>query len=72
MEPDTPALRALVGSDLSFEVVRTERARSAEELYQKCCDAAVHGGELLSTAVLLFDPESGQAHVVACLPVLAS
>lgn len=29
--PDTPALRALAGSDLAFEVVRTERARSAEE-----------------------------------------
>jgi len=31
MEPDTPALRALAGSDLAFEVIRTERARSAEE-----------------------------------------
>lgn len=30
-EPDTPALRALAGSDLRFEVVRTQRARSAEE-----------------------------------------
>jgi len=28
---DTPALRALEGSDLRFEVLRTERARSAEE-----------------------------------------
>lgn len=31
MEPDTPAIRALEGSDLVFKVVRTERARSAEE-----------------------------------------
>lgn len=30
-EPDTPALRALAGTDLAFEVVRTRRARSAEE-----------------------------------------
>jgi Cys-tRNA(Pro)/Cys-tRNA(Cys) deacylase len=30
-EPDTPALRALAGSDLAFEVKRTQRARSAEE-----------------------------------------
>jgi len=29
--PDTPALRALAGSTLTFEVVRTQRARSAEE-----------------------------------------
>ena len=31
MDADTPALRALEGSDLAFEVKRTERARSAEE-----------------------------------------
>ena len=31
MSEDTPALRALEGSDLRFEVLRTERARSAEE-----------------------------------------
>jgi Cys-tRNA(Pro) deacylase len=30
-DPDTPALRALDGSGLPFRVVRTERARSAEE-----------------------------------------
>ncbi|MGH2635873.1 MAG: aminoacyl-tRNA deacylase [Actinomycetota bacterium] len=30
-EPDTPALRALDGAGLAFEVVRTQRARSAEE-----------------------------------------
>ncbi len=31
MAADTPALRALEGTDLAFEVVRTERASSAEE-----------------------------------------
>ena len=31
MEPDTPAIRSLDGSDLPFEVLRTERARTAEE-----------------------------------------
>ncbi len=31
MSADTPALRALEGSGLTFEVVRTERASSAEE-----------------------------------------
>jgi Cys-tRNA(Pro) deacylase len=30
-DPDTPALVALAGADLEFGVVRTERARSAEE-----------------------------------------
>ena len=30
-EPDTPALRALEGTDLAFEPSRTQRARSAEE-----------------------------------------
>ena len=30
-EPDTPALRALDGTELAFEVVRTRRARSAQE-----------------------------------------
>src|SRR5688500_2031240 len=29
--PDTPALQALEGSRLSYDVVRTERASSAEE-----------------------------------------
>jgi len=49
MEPDTPALRALEGSDLAFEVVRTERARSAEE------SAGFQGielGQLLRTIVV--------------------
>lgn len=39
-EPDTPGLRALAGSDLAFAVVRTQRARSAEE------SAAFQGIEL--------------------------
>lgn len=38
--PGTPALRALTGANLTFEVVRTERARSAEE------SAALQGIEL--------------------------
>ena len=49
MDADTPALRALEGSDLVFEVVRTERARSAEE------SAAFQGielGQLLRTIVV--------------------
>ena len=49
MDPDTPALRALAGSDLDFEIVRTQRARSAEE------SAALQGielGQLLRTIVI--------------------
>jgi len=49
MDADTPALRALEGKDLAFEVVRTERARSAEE------SAAFQGielGQLLRTIVV--------------------
>jgi Cys-tRNA(Pro) deacylase len=49
MDADTPALRALEGADLAFEVVRTERARSAEE------SAAFQGielGQLLRTIVI--------------------
>lgn len=48
-EPDTPALRALAGSDLSFEVMRTQRARSAEEsaAFQK-----IALGHLLRTIVV--------------------
>jgi Cys-tRNA(Pro) deacylase len=49
MDPDTPALRALAGSDLDFEIVRTQRARSAEE------SAAFQGielGQLLRTIVV--------------------
>ena len=49
MEPDTPALRALEGSDLAFEIVKTERAHSAEE------SASFQGiglGQLLRTIVV--------------------
>ena len=49
MDVDTPALRALEGTDLVFEVLRTERARSAEE------SAAFQGielGQLLRTIVI--------------------
>ncbi len=49
MDTDTPALRALEGSGLAFDVVRTERARSAEE------SAAFQGielGRLLRTIVV--------------------
>jgi len=49
MDADTPALRALEGKPLAFEVVRTERARSAEE------SAAFQGielGQLLRTIVV--------------------
>jgi Cys-tRNA(Pro) deacylase len=31
VDADTPALRALQGADFAFEIVRTQRARSAEE-----------------------------------------
>jgi Cys-tRNA(Pro)/Cys-tRNA(Cys) deacylase len=49
VDDDTPALRALHGSDLAYEVVRTERARSAEE------SASLQGielGQLLRTIVI--------------------
>ena len=49
MDADTPALRALEGSGLAFEVVRTQRARSAEE------SASLQGielGQLLRTIVI--------------------
>ena len=49
MVDDTPALSALRGSDLAYEVVRTERARSAEE------SASLQGielGQLLRTIVI--------------------
>jgi Cys-tRNA(Pro) deacylase len=48
-DPETPATRSLAGSDLAFEVVRTQRARSAEE------SAAFQGielGSLLRTIVV--------------------
>jgi len=48
-DPHTPALHALEGTDLDFEIVRTRRARSAEE------SAAFQGielGQLLRTIVI--------------------
>ncbi|HEY6233924.1 MAG TPA: PAS domain-containing protein, partial [Candidatus Elarobacter sp.] len=38
---------------------------SAEELYQKVCDAGVHGGNFISTAVLLIEPDAQWATVTA-------
>jgi len=49
MDDDTPALRALEGSDLAFEVVRTERARSAEE---SASFQSIELGQLLRTIVI--------------------
>ncbi|HJS26013.1 MAG TPA: YbaK/EbsC family protein [Actinomycetota bacterium] len=49
MDADTPALRALDGSDLVFEVVRTERARSAEE---SASFQGIELGQLLRTIVV--------------------
>jgi Cys-tRNA(Pro)/Cys-tRNA(Cys) deacylase len=49
VDDDTPALRALEDSDLAYEVIRTERARSAEE------SASLQGielGQLLRTIVI--------------------
>jgi Cys-tRNA(Pro) deacylase len=48
-EPETPALRALAGSDLAFEVVRTRRARSAEESAEL---QGIELGRLLRTIVV--------------------
>lgn len=49
MNETTPALEALSGSDLACDVVRTERATSAEEnaLFQ-----GIELGELLRTIVI--------------------
>jgi Cys-tRNA(Pro)/Cys-tRNA(Cys) deacylase len=49
VNPDTPALRALDGSNLAFEVVRTERARSAEE---SASFQGIELGQLLRTIVV--------------------
>jgi Cys-tRNA(Pro)/Cys-tRNA(Cys) deacylase len=46
---DTPALRALSGSSLAHEVVRTERARSAEESARF---QGIELGQLLRTIVI--------------------
>src|SRR5262245_42272837 len=49
MDPDTPALRALEGSDLAYEVMRTQRARSAEE---SASFQGIELGQLLRTIVV--------------------
>jgi Cys-tRNA(Pro) deacylase len=49
MEADTPALRALEGSGLSYEVVRTTPARSAEESAEM---QGIDVGNLLRTIVV--------------------
>lgn len=49
MEVDTPALRALEDSGLEFDVVRTERARSAEE---SATFQGIELGQLLRTIVV--------------------
>jgi Cys-tRNA(Pro)/Cys-tRNA(Cys) deacylase len=49
MEADTPALRALEGSSLSFEVVRTTPARSAGESAEM---QGIDVGNLLRTIVV--------------------
>jgi Cys-tRNA(Pro)/Cys-tRNA(Cys) deacylase len=49
VDADTPALRALDGSDLAYEVVRTERARSAEE---SASFQGIELGQLLRTIVV--------------------
>ena len=41
------------------------RARSPAELYQQFCDAAVHGGKFVSTAVLLVSVEENWVRVLA-------
>jgi Cys-tRNA(Pro)/Cys-tRNA(Cys) deacylase len=49
VDPDTPALRSLEGSELDFDVVRTERPSSVEE------SASLQGievGQLLRTIVV--------------------
>jgi Cys-tRNA(Pro)/Cys-tRNA(Cys) deacylase len=49
MDADTPALRSLEGSDLAFEVVRTQRARSAEE---SASFQGIELGQLLRTILI--------------------
>ena len=48
-EPDTPALLTLEGSTLRFDVVRTQRARSAEE---SASFQGIELGQLLRTIVI--------------------
>jgi len=40
------------------------RASSPEELYKKVCDAAVHGGKLITAAVLRIAPVEREAHLI--------
>ncbi len=40
-------------------------ARSPEELYQRVCEVAVHSGQIVTASVLLPDPDSAWARVVA-------
>jgi Cys-tRNA(Pro) deacylase len=49
VDVDTPALRALDGADLAFEVKRTRRARSAEE---SATFQGIELGQLLRTIVV--------------------
>jgi Cys-tRNA(Pro)/Cys-tRNA(Cys) deacylase len=49
VDDDTPALRALRASDLAYGVVRTERARSAEE---SASFQGIELGQLLRTIVV--------------------
>src|SRR3970040_465833 len=49
MDADTPALRALEGADLAFEVMRTGGARSAEE---SPAFQGIELGQLLRTIVI--------------------
>ena len=48
-DPDTPALYVLAGGDLDFRVVRTQRARSAEESAEF---QGIDLGQLLRTIVI--------------------
>jgi Cys-tRNA(Pro) deacylase len=48
-DPHTPALRALEGTDLDFEIVRTRRARSAEK---SASFQGIELGQLLRTIVI--------------------
>jgi transcriptional regulator with GAF, ATPase, and Fis domain len=41
------------------------QVKSAEELYQRVCDAAVDGGKFITTGVLLFDPGTTWVKVAA-------
>ena len=49
MDPDTPALGALEGTELAFEVKRTQRASSAEE---SASFQGIELGQLLRTIVV--------------------